>query len=406
MVIHKAQAIELANKTHNGKFDYSSVNYKKITDKVSIYCLSHKITFQQAMNKHIAGQGCPTCGIERRAALRTKTTETFISQAKEIHGDIYVYDHVSYSGDRVKVSIVCSTHGVYQQSPGDHLRGNGCSSCAGNIRKTTQQFIDEVCLKYPDNKEQFNYSHVDYKGMNIKVNIVCNLCDSAFEQTPHHHLNRGDKCPHCSKNKKISVEDFIERANKVHLNRFTYAKVSFQDNSNGIHQKVIITCPEHGDFLQSAHSHLSGCGCNNCRHKTEQLVLSYLRSLLYNPQGQFRPDWSINPKTTYKMPFDIVIEDLKIIIEIDGPQHFDNVWKWGDFEETQERDIIKMKAAMDNGYSIIRCNQKEVFENKTVWLDEILKQLLHIYDTPTVHWLSYDTKLYDMHKYKLSTIQV
>jgi len=30
------------------------------------------------------------------------------------------------------------------------------------------------------------------------------------------------------------------------------------------HKKVIITCPTHGDFLQTPSLHLQGCGCSNC----------------------------------------------------------------------------------------------------------------------------------------------
>ena len=55
-----------------------------------------------------------------------KTTEQFIVDAKNVHGDKYDYSLVDYKGKKVKVDIVCKTHGVFQQRPNEHLTGNDC----------------------------------------------------------------------------------------------------------------------------------------------------------------------------------------------------------------------------------------------------------------------------------------
>ena len=54
MFIEKAQAI------HNGKYDYSLVDYKSSHDKVKIICNEHGL-FEQTPNAHLNGQGCPLC---------------------------------------------------------------------------------------------------------------------------------------------------------------------------------------------------------------------------------------------------------------------------------------------------------------------------------------------------------
>jgi very-short-patch-repair endonuclease len=46
----------------------------------------------------------------------------------------------------------------------------------------------------------------------------------------------------------------------VHGDKYDYSKVEYVNNEN----KVFIICPEHGEFLQTPHSHLSGCGCKKC----------------------------------------------------------------------------------------------------------------------------------------------
>lgn len=64
-----------------------------------------------------------------------KNTEQFIAEAKAIHGDKYDYSKVSYINNSTKVSIVCSTHGDFLQTPSSHLSGQGCPKCKCESRK-------------------------------------------------------------------------------------------------------------------------------------------------------------------------------------------------------------------------------------------------------------------------------
>lgn len=57
-----------------------------------------------------------------------------------------------------------------------------------------------------------------------------------------------------------TTEQFIEDARKVHGNKYNYDKVKYKNNKT----KIIITCPEHGDFLQTPNKHLIGRGCPKC----------------------------------------------------------------------------------------------------------------------------------------------
>lgn len=60
--------------------------------------------------------------------------------------------------------------------------------------------------------------------------------------------------------RKLTTKEVVERARKVHGYRYGYDKVVYL----GGRTKVIITCPEHGDFKQEATSHLMGHGCAKC----------------------------------------------------------------------------------------------------------------------------------------------
>ena len=48
----------------------------------------------------------------------------------------------------------------------------------------------------------------------------------------------------------------------------------------------------------------------------------------------------------------------KIIIELDGAQHFIQVSNWKSPKETIENDIEKMRLAVYNGYYVIRIEQE------------------------------------------------
>ena len=75
------------------------------------------------------------------------------------------------------------------------------------------------------------------------------------------------------------------------------------------------------------------------------------------------------------LPFDFVINERKIIIELDGKQHFEQIGNWNSPEETRKNDIFKMKCANNNGFSVIRILQNDVYKNKYDWLKDILDNI-------------------------------
>jgi len=66
--------------------------------------------------------------IKSKKAIK-KTTERFIEEAIEIHGDKYDYSKANYIGGRVKTTIICDIHGEFEQTPERHLSTKGCSKC-------------------------------------------------------------------------------------------------------------------------------------------------------------------------------------------------------------------------------------------------------------------------------------
>jgi len=130
--------------------------------------------------------------------------------------------------------------------------------------------------------------------------------------------------------------------------------------------KVPIRCRKCRHKCKSTDIHhfirgILGCRCKN---KCENIVRGFLEEVFGKDRIlDGRVDWCVNPVTNYKLPFDMIIGDWKIIIDVDGEQHFKDIkiFKSGlTLEERKKRDKLKEGMANENGYSVIRVDQMDV----------------------------------------------
>jgi len=187
-----------AKEVHADKYDYSLVDYKNAKTKVVIICPEHG-QFKQTPNSHLVGNSCNKCGGKIKP-----TNSDFILKAKQIHNNKYSYEFVEYKNNHTKIKIICPEHGVFEQTPANHLRSGGCAECAGNSSSTTNNFILKAKEIHGD---KYDYLLVEYKGAHLKVKIICPE-HGEFEQTPASHLS-GSGCPVCG-------NGFI-KSYKIHL---------------------------------------------------------------------------------------------------------------------------------------------------------------------------------------------
>lgn len=215
----------------------------------------------------------------------------FIARAREVHGEKYDYSLVDYVGANIPVRIVCSKHGEFRQAPSNHLLGAGCSKCHyDSTRTTTEGFIEKAKAVYGD---KYDYSKVDYKGSKKKVAIICRE-HGKFLVTPNNFL-RGSECPACFGTPKYTNADFIAKASAVHHGRYDYSLTDYQGNKS----KIRIICPEHGEFVQNAGSHLLGAGCpacSGCARITKESFIFRAREIHNNKYDYSKVDW-VNPST-------------------------------------------------------------------------------------------------------------
>lgn len=110
--------------------DYSLVNEMGARNKVTLICTKHKCEFTLTVSSRLAGQKCPKCSAENYSKIRTKTTEEFVSKAKEVHGDNCDYTDTIYKSCNEKISVKCNIHNLYFETiPENHMRGGRCRKC-------------------------------------------------------------------------------------------------------------------------------------------------------------------------------------------------------------------------------------------------------------------------------------
>ena len=161
--------------------------------KVCVICPEHG-EFYQAPRDHVRGNGCPQCANKRRGSKKRLTINEFIEKAREVHGDKYNYDAVKYDNINTKITIICPIHGNFEQIPMNHLLGQGCPKCIGRNLNT-----EDIIKRFREiHNSTYDYSKVEYKGMNKKVCIICPI-HGEFWQTPSKHL-LGQGCKKCSYN--------------------------------------------------------------------------------------------------------------------------------------------------------------------------------------------------------------
>ncbi len=117
--------------------------------------------------------------------------------------------------------------------------------------------------------------------------------------------------------RQLTQEQFIIKANQTHNNKYNYSKTIYTKAKN----KIIITCPIHGDFEQIASEHMNYKGCPYCSKQQRKNKLTNNTEQFIIKANQIHNHKYNYSKTNYKN------SRTKIIITC--PIH-------GDFKQTPE----------------------------------------------------------------------
>ena len=289
--------------------------------------------------------------------IKKLTKDEFIKKANIIHNNKYDYSKVIYKNNKTKIIIICPIHGEFLQRPSHHLRNQNCPKC-NIVLSINNNFISKSILIH---NNKYNYDKVIYKNNHTKVIIICYI-HGEFLQTPKEHL-RGSGCPKCFGHPKSNIEEFINKSNIIHNNKYDYSKFIYINN----HTKGIIICPIHGEFLQTPCSHLRGRSCSKCNFSIGELKIErYLKenNIKFENQKRFK-----DCRDKLPLPFDFYILELNMCIEFDGRQHFSFDDTWGGEKEfilRQLHDKLKTEYCLNNNIKLFRIKYYELNNIKNI----------------------------------------
>ena len=214
------------------------------------------------------------------------------------------------------------------------------------MRKLTKEEFVNRAIKVHGNK--YDYSKVVYINSYTKVIIICPI-HGEFEQTPYGHM-KSTGCLECGRKKannshRMNQEDYIKKVNIVHNNKFDYSKLVYVD----MHKKIIIICPDHGEFKQKAQNHLIGHGCP--KEKMDKIKNKLRKNLdeAYNKMIEVH-------STTYeyvdfKEDYKKYTSKIRIICK-----------KHGEFKQGYNKHVI--------GHGCRKCNMSKGEREVSLWLNK------------------------------------
>ena len=243
------------------KFDFSNTIYVNNHTNIIVKCNDCGEVFTPKPDNLLHHHGCPVCSGNKKM-----TKEMFLKRAKEIHGEKYDYSKVVWVDKFTEIVIGCPIHGYFRQIPKYHFYQNGCKECSkltmGRERLSVDRFLEK---SHSIHGNKYDYSLIKMiKNNRERLPIICRD-HGVFMQSAHAHTDNKQGCPDCgniiaSESHRLTNEEFIEKARKVHGNKYDYTLVDYKDAKT----PVVIICKKHGQFEQVPNYHLCGNGCQLC----------------------------------------------------------------------------------------------------------------------------------------------
>lgn len=191
--------------------------YKGINELVSCKCKKCGHIWKNTPNHLLyRKQGCKICSLKDCWNKRNDRTtkENIIKRIKEIFPQ-YDLSKISenISSQKEKLTIICPKHGEFTASADSLLHGHECKRCSYEKRANLLAFkaSDMIYNATFIHGDKYDYSLVPNEvRCDNSIPIICQF-HGIFNQTPYHHVNRGQGCPFCkSSHLEKEVESFLK----------------------------------------------------------------------------------------------------------------------------------------------------------------------------------------------------
>ena len=241
---HEEYVTELASKNPNVEVIGEYVGTKT---KILHRCKIDGYEWEAKPNNILSGKNCPKC-----AGHLKKTHEEYVNKLEQINSNIEVLG--KYINSQTSILHKCTIDNYeWYASPSSILRGTGCPKCAGNIRKTHEEYVGELTIV------NSNIEVIEkYQGANTSILHRCKIDGHEWNTAPTRILS-GVGCPKCAGNAKKTHKYYIE---ELSIKNQDIEVIGGYINAN---TPILHRCKKHNiQWMAQPSSILQGCGCKLC----------------------------------------------------------------------------------------------------------------------------------------------
>jgi very-short-patch-repair endonuclease len=370
--------------------------------------------FESMLYNILKNQWCSYCSIPSRSLCNKIDCEQCFKKSFASHDKAKYWSNKNelkprdvYKNANNKYLFECNNcNHIFESDLSKICNGRWCPYCSNPPQKLCNKEHCKSCFeksfashdkaKYWSEKNELKPREV-FKNSYIKYLFNCD-CNHEFESILS-NISKGIWCPYCSEpgNKLCSNEDCKSCFEKSFA---SHKKAKYWSEKNELKPRDVFLSSGNKYFFICEKKHIFDCSlncilrniwCPLCVNKTEEKLFQVLIINYPNIKHQFKANWCKNPITNQYLPFDFVLQTEKIIIELDGTQHFKQVSNWRSPEEQYERDSYKMECANNNGYSVIRITQEDVYDDTFDWYKSLKDSIESIIQSKDIenHFISY-----------------
>ena len=305
-------------------------------------CVVDGYEWKTKPNRLLLGYGCPMCAGNVR-----KTHDEYVNEVSKINDNIEVLG--VYKSASTHILHRCKVDGyMWMAKPNNILNGKGCPKCGGTIKKTHEQYVEEVSVINPDIEVIGTY-------VDVKTPIAhrCKIHNLTWDVAPDNIL-QGRGCCFCRGDK---ISDKLSKSHDEYVqdlkecNKDIVVLGIYTNSNTPILHKCLI---DGNEWYAKPSNILSGKGCPQCNDsKGEREIRQWLEknNVEYVSQKKFA-----DCRDKMPLPFDFYLPKYNIAIEYNGEQHYvPNDFFGGEkaFISRQKHDKIKEEYCKKNNIGFL-----------------------------------------------------
>ena len=262
-----------------------------------------------------------------------------------------------------------------------------CRFCAGALcgEKSCSKCFERSFAIHPRSQSIVSDTPVNLLKVALrsgkKLSFLCDKCGHTFSAMVNNVTSKESWCPYCckgggtlklcNKNKCTFCYEKSLASHWIAKSWHSKNKETPRNVAKGTDKKYWFACRECNNTYKTKVSsitvpsnHMKSNRCPFCKNKTERKVFSFLNDKRWSIEPQATFKWC---RTTKTLPYDFCLPQQRLMICVDGRQHFEQVMNWKAPEDQIHYDLMKTLLALQHGYSVIRLFQEDIANERIAW---------------------------------------